>query len=76
MPGETTQAATVPSLPEYADVTSGCLLLPGIPYLSLEHHAGWVEADHSGQVASMRACSGIDPMDDADTAVLALLLAA
>ena len=67
-------AATVPSLPEYADVASGCILLPGIPYLGLDHRAGWVEADHDGHVASMRARSGINPMDDPDTAVLALLL--
>lgn len=69
-------AATRASLPEYGDAASGCILLPGIPYLGLDHRAGWVEADHCGHVASMRARSGINPMDDPDTAVLAMLLEA
>ena len=65
---------TKPSLPEYDGVASGCVLLPGLPHLGLDHRAGWAEADHTGAVCSMRGLAGIDPMDDADTAVLAMLL--
>jgi hypothetical protein len=67
---------TRPSLPEYDGVASGCVLLPGLPHLGLDHRAGWAEADHTGAVTSMRGRAGINPMDDADTAVLAMLLAA
>ncbi len=67
---------TRPSLPEYDGVASGCVLLPGLPHLGLDHRAGWAEADHTGAVTSMRGLAGIDPMDDADTAVLAMLIAA
>ena len=67
---------TRPSLPEVDDVASGCVLLPGLPYLGLAHRAGWVEADRSGTVISMVSRAGIDPKDDVDTAVLAMLLAA
>lgn len=67
---------TRPSLPEYDGVASGCVLLPGLPHLGLDHRAGWAEADHTGAVTSMRGRAGNDPMDDADTAVLAMLLAA
>lgn len=67
---------TRPSLPEVTDVASGCVLLPGLPYLGLEHRAGWIEADREGTVTSMISRSGIDPGADADTAVLALLMAA
>ena len=67
---------TRPSLPEIDEVASGCVLLPGIPYLGLTHRAGWVEADRSGTVISMVSRAGIDPNDNADTAVLAMLLAA
>ncbi len=67
---------TRPSLPELDGVASGCVLLPGLPHLGLDHRAGWVEADASGAVASMVTKAGIDPKDNADTAVLAMLLAA
>lgn len=67
---------TKPSLPEYDGVASGCVYLPGLPHLGLDHRAGWAEADHTGAVTSMRGLAGIDPMQDADTAVLAMLLAA
>src|ERR1700712_1280306 len=67
---------TRPSLPEYDGVASGCVLLPALPHLGLDHRAGWAEADHTGAVTSMRGRAGINPMDDADTAVLAMLLAA
>lgn len=67
---------TKPSLPEHDGVASGCVYLPGLPHLGLDHRAGWAEADHTGTVTSMRGLAGINPMDDADTAVLAMLLAA
>ncbi|MEK9665210.1 MAG: peptidase, partial [Candidatus Nanopelagicales bacterium] len=37
-------AETSPSTPEAQGVASGCLLLPGVPHLGLDHRAGWVEA--------------------------------
>ena len=67
---------TRPSLPEITDVASGCLLLPGLPYLGLEHRAGWIEAGRDGTITSMVSRSGVDPNADADTAVLAMLMAA
>ena len=57
-------------------MAAGCVLLPGIPHLGLEHRAAWVEADRRGNIARMVSRAGIDPNEDADTAVLALLLAA
>lgn len=69
-------ADTRPSLPEFDQVASGCVLLPGIPELGLDHRACWAEADPAGSVTNLRAKAGIDPMADADTAVLAMLLAA
>ncbi len=65
-----------PSLPEYDEAASGCILLPGLPHLGLDHRAAWVEADHRGNVASMVSRAGVDPLDDVDTAVLAMFLAA
>ena len=65
-----------PTLPEYDEVASGCVLLPGIPHLGLDHRAAWVEADHRGNITSMISRAGINLLDDADTAVLALFLAA
>lgn len=65
-----------PSLPEQDEVASGCVLLPGVPHLGLDHRAAWVEADRRGTITSMISRSGINPYDDADTAVLALFLAA
>ncbi|MFT4043794.1 MAG: peptidase [Gordonia sp. (in: high G+C Gram-positive bacteria)] len=67
---------TRPSLPECADVASGCVLLPGLPELGLEHRAGWAEAEADGTVVTLRSQVGIDPNADPDTAVLAMLLAA
>jgi hypothetical protein len=69
-------AETQPSLPEVSEVASGCVLLPGLPYLGLEHRASWVQATSEGTVTSMVSRSGVDPEDDADTAVLAMLMAA
>ncbi|MFJ9364226.1 peptidase [Nocardia sp. NPDC101769] len=67
---------TRPSLPECAGAASGCLLLPGLPHLGLEHRAAWVETDSDGTVTSMVSRVGVDPISDPDTAVLAMLLAA
>ena len=67
---------TRPSLPECEGVASGCVLLPGLPHLGMDHRAAWVEAHHTGTVTSMISRAGIDPQDDPDTAVLAMLLAA
>ena len=47
-----------------------------IPHLGLEHRAAWVEADRRGNIARMVSRAGFDPNEDADTAVLALFLAA
>jgi hypothetical protein len=67
---------TRPSLPEVDDVASGCVLLPGLPHLGLDHRAGWIEADREGTITSLVSRSGVDPNADADTAVLAMLMAA
>jgi len=67
---------TRPSLPECAGAASGCVLLPGIPHLGLEHRAAWVEAESDGTVTSIVSRVGVDPISDPDTAVLAMLLAA
>jgi hypothetical protein len=68
-------SSTLSSVPEY-DVASGCVFLPGLPHLGLDHRAAWVEADVEGTVTQMISRSGIDPQRNADTAALALLLAA
>ncbi|NLE82563.1 MAG: peptidase [Rhodococcus sp.] len=65
---------TTPSLPECIGAASGCVLLPGLPDLGLEHRAAWVEAEADGTVTSMVSRIGIDPISDPDTAVLAMLL--
>ncbi|MFE9582920.1 peptidase [Nocardia sp. NPDC006044] len=67
---------TRPSLPECAGAASGCVLLPGVPHLGLEHRAAWVEAESDGTVTSLVSRVGLDPISDPDTAVLAMLLAA
>ena len=67
---------TTPSLPECSGAASGCVLLPGLPHLGLEHRAAWVEAESDGTVTSMVSRVGIDPISDPDTAILAMLLAA
>lgn len=63
-------------LPEDEGAASGCLLLPGIPELGLEHRAAWVQADARGQVLRLVRARGMDPMSDPDLAVLAALLVA
>ncbi|RWA15857.1 peptidase [Mycolicibacterium brumae DSM 44177] len=67
---------TSPTLPECVGAASGCVLLPGLPHLGLDHRAAWVEAEADGTVTSMVSRVGIDPISDPDTAVLAMLLAA
>ena len=66
---------TMPSLPECIGAASGCVLLPGLPHLGLDHRAAWVEAEADGTVTSMVSRVGLDPISDPDTAVLAMLLA-
>jgi hypothetical protein len=67
---------TMPSLPECAGAASGCVLLPGLPYLGLDHRAAWVEAESDGTITSMVSRVGVDPISHPDTAILAMLLAA
>ncbi|MFC4376582.1 peptidase [Nocardia halotolerans] len=67
---------TQPSLPECAGAASGCVLLPGVPHLGLEHRAAWAEAELDGTVTSLVSRVGMDPISHPDTAVLAMLLAA
>lgn len=67
---------TMPSLPECAGAASGCVLLPGIPHLGLDHRAAWVEAESDGTITSMVSRVGVDPISHPDTAILAMLLAA
>ncbi|MBF6356826.1 peptidase [Nocardia higoensis] len=69
-------AETSPSLPECVGAASGCVLLPGVPHLGLEHRAAWAEAEADGTVTSLVSRVGLDPISDPDTAVLAMLLAA
>ncbi len=65
-----------PSTPEVVGAASGCVLLPGLPHLGLEHRAAWVEAEVDGTVTRLVSKVGVDPSLDPDTAVLAMLLAA
>lgn len=67
---------TTPSLPECSGAASGCVLLPGLPHLGLEHRAAWVEAESDGTITSMVSRVGVDPISHPDTAILAMLLAA
>lgn len=68
-------SSTMHSVPEY-DTASGCILLPGVPHLGLDHRAAWVEADVSGTVTRLSTKAGVDPLGDADTAALSMLLVA
>lgn len=69
-------AESRPSTPEVVGAASGCVLLPGLPHLGLEHRAAWVEAEADGTVTRLISQVGVDPAQDPDTAVLAMLLAA
>ena len=68
-------AETQPSTPEAEGVASGCLLLPGVPHLGLEHRAGWVEAEADGTVTRLLSRVGVQVTEDPDLAVLATLCA-
>jgi hypothetical protein len=65
-----------PSTPEAWGSASGCVLLPGLPHLGLEHRAAWVEAERDGTITRLVSAVGVNPALDPDTAVLAMLLAA
>jgi hypothetical protein len=67
---------TRPSTPESEGAASGCLLLPGLPYLGIEHRAAWVEAESDGTVTKLVSSVGVQTGDDPDLAVMAALLAA
>lgn len=67
---------TRPSTPEAEGAASGCLLLPGIPHLGIEHRAAWVEAEADGTVTQLLSRIGVDPGHDPDLAVMAAMLAA
>jgi hypothetical protein len=67
--------STIASVPEF-ETASGCVLLPGLPHLGLEHQAAWAEADLHGTVTQLISKSCVDPFSHPDTAALATLLAA
>ncbi len=67
---------TSPSVPEAQGAASGCLLLPGLPHLGIEHRAAWVEAESDGTLSKFVSSIGVDPAGDPDLAVMAALLAA
>ena len=67
--------STLASVGKY-EVASGCVFLPGLPHLGLDHRAAWVQADVDGTVTHLVSRSGVDPSGNVDTAALALLLAA
>jgi hypothetical protein len=69
-------AESRPSTPEVVGAASGCVLLPGLPHLGLEHRAAWVEAEMDGTVTRLISQVGVNPAMDPDTAILAMLLAA
>lgn len=69
-------AETIPTLPECLGTASGCVLLPGLPHLGLDHRAAWAEAESDGTVISVVSRTDVDPISHPDTAVLAMLLAA
>jgi hypothetical protein len=68
-------SSTLGSVPEY-EVASGCVFLPGLPHLGLDHRAAWVEADVEGTVTQLVSRNSVNPQSNVDTAALALLLAA
>ena len=66
---------TRPSTSVAEGVASGCVLLPGVPHLGLDHRAGWVEAEADGTVTRLLSRVGVTLGDDPDIAVLATLCA-
>ena len=67
---------TSPSTPELEGVASGCVLLPGMPHLGLDHRAGWVEAEPDGTVTRLLSAVNVHLGSDPDLAILATLCAA
>jgi hypothetical protein len=67
---------TTASLPEIDAAASGVVWLPGVPELGLEHRAAWVEAGADGTVTRLISALDVDPWQDPDLAVLAILTAA
>lgn len=67
---------TPSTTPDAEGVASGCVLLPGAPHLGLDHRAAWVEVEPEGTVTRLVSCRSVDPLQDVDTAVLSLLMAA
>lgn len=65
-----------PSTPQASGAASGCVLLPGLPHLGMNHRAAWVEAEADGTVTRLVSQDGVDPIADPDIAVLAMMLAA
>lgn len=68
-------ASTVASLKGY-ETASGCVFLPGLPHLGLDHRAAWAQADMGGTVTKLVSKGEVDPYSDVDTAALASLMAA
>lgn len=66
---------TIPSDPEF-DTASGCVFLPGLPHLGLDHRAAWAQAALDGTVTQLVSRGRIDPLSDADTAALSAFIAA
>lgn len=66
---------TIPSDPEF-DTASGCVFLPGLPHLGLDHRAAWAQASIDGTVTQLVSRGRIDPLSDADTAALSAFIAA
>lgn len=62
--------------PDSHDAASGALFLPGIPHLGIDHRAAWVEAEADGTITRLVTATDVNPMTDADLAVLATLCAA
>lgn len=67
---------TSPSTPEVDGVASGCVFLPGMPHLGLDHRAGWIEAEADGSVTRLLSAVNVEVTSDPDLAVLATLCAA
>lgn len=66
---------TIPSDPEFA-TASGCVFLPGLPHLGLDHRAAWAQAAVDGTVTQLVSRGRVDPLGDVDTAALSAFLAA
>lgn len=65
-----------PTVLDAGEPASGTMILPGLPHLGLPHRAAWVTAQADGTVIRWDSDDDVEPEKDADTAVLAMLLAA